>query len=214
MKYCLKSSTDYELLERLLTEISYIDSRTHSLPCTFLWNGKRVRGHIFDDDYRVFVYAVNKKYFYGALEVTRRRNKYQGIQEGMERMGIKFSIPEEYKIYYRKIANIVRNIREARNRFYNEMKTAVVKDITGNEIIDVGTDSCQPWLVDYFYNHQKSPKDLKQTWYYLLYLKKKCWSIPFGNIISKYSQYQYDPNNFGELFKWCASHQPSLNTIL
>lgn len=209
MEYCVKSSKDYELLERLLHKISYLDPhKLPSIPCTYDYNGRRVRGVVFEDDWRVFVRALSPRASTSNLEVTMKRNKYTGIQEGMRRMDIRYSIPVEYKEQYKEIKGILKTIIAGRNKFVEEMSKAKVVDVMGLEVICIPEcarpERCKTWLIDKFISTKRTPQQAAQVWYDLQQLRVRFSSIPFGSIIKKYQELEFDHSQYARLCNWCS----------
>ena len=209
MKYCVKSSKDYELLERLLHKISYLDKHNlQAIPCTYDYDGRRVRGVVFEDDWRVFVRALSPKVSTSNLEVTVKRNKYTGIQEGMQRMRIHYSIPVEYKEQYKETKAILKTIIASRTKFVMEMSKAKIVDAIGIEVANIPEcarpERCQSWFIDKFISTNRTPQQAAQVWYDLQQLRIRFSNIPFGSIIKKYQEFEFDHSQYAKLSNWCS----------
>lgn len=209
MEYCVKSSKDYELLERLLHKISYLDKhKCPTIPCTYDYGGRRVRGVIFEDDWRVFVRAQSSKVSTSNFEVTMKRNKCTGIQDGMQRMNIRYSVPVEYKEQYKEIKTILKTITAGRNRFIEEMSKAKVVDAMGIGVACIPEyarpERCKSWFIDKFISTNRTSQQAAQVWYDLQQLRVRFSSIPFGLIIKKYQEFEFDHSQYTKLRSWCS----------
>jgi len=185
--YCCRSSTNYELLDYFLHDLNlyYI-----MIPCTFVYNGKKYRGHVYEDDYRVFV-SSRKKDGPHHLECTMRRNKYTGIVEGMRRLQIKFSIPIEYKSTYDKLKEEIKEKNAIRKRY---------RKIIGDDVV-------YDWLIDRFYKANRTAEELKTIWEDLQSFRKSYPNVPFSWIIRKYDKEGYDIKNHAKVLDYCERNK-------
>lgn len=192
MKYCVKSSKDYELLERLLHKIAYIDHHTHSCPCTYqLVDDTRHRGIIYEDDWRVFISATAKDGV-SHYEVTRKRNKYTGIAEGMSAISLRFSVPVEYSKQYDAVRQEVQQIREKRKPFIKHLKPH-------------WNTLPQTWLIDEFIRINKTPEDLLKVWTNVMQINKKYPKVGMGSILKRYRENKWNPDAWLDMYTWAQN---------